>query len=50
MVPGLTPRLKKQGTDDASTQPYSGRASRQSLEVYSWLAVSGGTEGPLTRS
>lgn len=32
--------LKKQGIDDALMQPYSGHASRQSLEVYSRLAIS----------
>lgn len=32
--------LKKQGIDDALLQPYSGHASRQSLEVYSRLAIS----------
>jgi integrase/recombinase XerD len=32
--------LKKQGIDDALIQPYSGHASRQSLEVYSRLALS----------
>lgn len=31
--------LKKQGIDDAFIQPYSGHASRQSLEVYSRLAI-----------
>lgn len=31
--------LKKQGIDDALIQPYSGHASRQSLEVYSMLAL-----------
>jgi integrase/recombinase XerD len=31
--------LKKQGLDDALIQPYSGHASRQSLEVYSRLAI-----------
>ncbi len=31
--------LKKQGIDDAMIQPYSGHASRQSLEVYSRLAI-----------
>jgi len=31
--------LKKQGVDDALIQPYSGHASRQSLEVYSLLAI-----------
>ncbi len=31
--------LKKQGIDDAMVQPYSGHASRQSLEVYSRLAI-----------
>ena len=32
--------LKKQGIDDAAIQPYSGHASRQSLEIYSRLALS----------
>ena len=32
--------LKKQGIDDALIQPYSGHASRKSLEVYSRLALS----------
>jgi integrase/recombinase XerD len=31
--------LKKQGVDDALIQPYSGHASRESLEVYSKLAI-----------
>jgi len=31
--------LKKQGIDDAVIQPYSGHASRQSLEIYSRLAI-----------
>ena len=31
--------LKTQGIDDALIQPYSGHASRQSLEVYSRIAV-----------
>lgn len=31
--------LKTQGIDDALIQPYSGHASRQSLEVYSRLAL-----------
>ena len=31
--------LKKQGIDDALIQPYSGHASRQSLELYSKLAL-----------
>jgi len=31
--------LKKQGIDDALIQPYSGHASRRSLEVYSLLAL-----------
>ena len=31
--------LKKQGVDDALIQPYSGHASRQSLEMYSRLAL-----------
>lgn len=32
--------LKKQGLDDAMIQPYSGHASRSSLEIYSKLALS----------
>ena len=31
--------LKTQGTDDALIQPYSGHVSRQSLEIYSRLAL-----------
>ncbi len=31
--------LKKKGIDDALIQPYSGHASRQSLEIYSMLAI-----------
>jgi integrase/recombinase XerD len=31
--------LKKQGIDDALIQRYSGHASRQSLEIYSPLAI-----------
>lgn len=31
--------LKKQGLDDALIQPYSGHASRQSLEIYSRLSL-----------
>lgn len=31
--------LKKQGIDDALIQPYSGHTSRQSLEIYSKLAI-----------
>jgi integrase/recombinase XerD len=31
--------LKKQSIDDALIQPYSGHASRQSLEIYSRLAL-----------
>ena len=31
--------LKKQGIDDAPIQPYSGHASRKSLEIYSQLAI-----------
>jgi integrase/recombinase XerD len=31
--------LKKQGVDDAAIQPYSGHASRQSLEIYSKLTI-----------
>lgn len=32
--------LKKQGVDDALIQPYSGHATRQSLEIYSKLSLS----------
>ena len=32
--------LKKQGIDDALIQPYSGHTNRQSLEIYSRLAIS----------
>jgi integrase/recombinase XerD len=32
--------LKKQGVDDALVQPYSGHVSRESLEIYSRLAIS----------
>ena len=31
--------IKKQGIDDALIQPYSGHASRQSIEIYSRLAI-----------
>ena len=31
--------FKTQGLDDALIQPYSGHASRQSLEVYSRIAL-----------
>ncbi len=31
--------LKKQGVDDALIQPYSGHASRKSLEIYSRLSI-----------
>jgi integrase/recombinase XerD len=31
--------LKTQGIDDALIQPYSGHATRQSLEIYSRLAL-----------
>ena len=31
--------LKTQGIDDALIQPYSGHASRQSLEIYSRVAL-----------
>jgi integrase/recombinase XerD len=37
--------LKKQGIDDALIQPYSGHASRRSLEVYSRLSISDAQEG-----
>lgn len=36
--------LKKQGDDDACIQPYSGHASRQSLEIYSRLAIADAQE------
>ena len=36
----LFTRLKKEGIDDALIQPYSGHATRQSLEVYSRLSLS----------
>ncbi len=36
---GTNTGLKQQGIDDALIQPYSGHASRQSLEVYSRLAI-----------
>ncbi|MDP9350402.1 MAG: tyrosine-type recombinase/integrase [Chloroflexota bacterium] len=36
--------LKKQGIDDALIQPYSGHASRQSLEIYSRLAIADAQE------
>jgi integrase/recombinase XerD len=36
--------LKKQGLDDALIQPYSGHASRSSLEIYSKLALSDAQE------
>jgi integrase-like protein len=31
--------LKKEGIDDALIQPYSGHATRQSLEIYSRLSL-----------
>src|SRR5947207_15506306 len=31
--------LKKEGIDDALIQPYSGHATRQSLEIYSKLSL-----------
>jgi len=40
----LFTRLKKQGVDDALIQPYSGHASRTSLEVYSRLSLSDAQE------
>jgi len=36
--------LKKQGIDDALIQPYSGHASRKSLEIYSQLSLSDAQE------
>ena len=35
----LFTRLKKEGIDDVLIQPYSGHATRQSLEVYSRLSL-----------
>ena len=32
-------RLKKQAIDEALIQPYSGHAKRESLDVYSRLAI-----------
>jgi integrase/recombinase XerD len=37
--PFLFTWLKQQGIDDATIRPYSGHTSRQSLEVYSRLAI-----------
>jgi integrase/recombinase XerD len=34
--------LKTQGIDDALIQPYSGHATRDSLEVYSRIALADG--------
>ncbi len=39
LPPFLFTWLKTQGIDDALIQPYSGHASRQSLEIYSRLAL-----------
>jgi len=36
--------LKTQGIDDALIQPYSGHASRQSLEIYSRIAITDAQE------
>ena len=36
--------LKTQGVDDALIQPYSGHASRQSLEIYSRIALADAQE------
>ena len=36
--------LKTQGIDDALIQPYSGHASRQSLEIYSRIALADAQE------
>jgi len=36
--------LKKKGIDDALIQPYSGHATRASLEVYSKLSLSDAQE------
>jgi integrase/recombinase XerD len=36
--------LKKQGLDDAMIQPYSGHASRQSLEIYSRMSLAAAQE------
>ncbi len=38
-LPAPPSLLKTQGIDDALIQPYSGHASRQSLEIYSRLAI-----------
>ncbi|MFB4166152.1 tyrosine-type recombinase/integrase [Alteribacillus sp. JSM 102045] len=37
--------LKKKGIDDALIQPYSGHSNRQSLEVYSKLAITETQDG-----
>lgn len=37
--------LKKRGIDDALIQPYSGHSNRQSLEVYSKLAITEAQKG-----
>jgi integrase/recombinase XerD len=37
--------MKKRGIDDALIQPYSGHASRKSLEVYSKLAIADAQKG-----
>jgi hypothetical protein len=42
--------LKTQGIDDALIQPYSGHASRQSLEVYSRIAIADAQERATTGS
>lgn len=39
MVANRTPPKKKEGIDDALIQPYSGHATRQSLEIYSRLSL-----------
>jgi integrase/recombinase XerD len=36
--------LKTQGIDDALIQPYSGHATRQSLEIYSRIALANAQE------
>ena len=52
LIPSLRTRLrhflftwlKTQGIDDALIQPYSGHASRQSLEIYSRIALTDAQE------
>ena len=38
--------LKTQGIDDALIQPYSGHASRTSLEIYSRIAITDAAPSP----